>query len=71
MRLHAFLEEWTMQTLIVVRPFGSYRPGDAISEPDEVAFILASEQAGHVVRCTSIGGAVPGNEGTHVQTQEN
>lgn len=59
-----------MQTLIVVRPFGSYRPGDAISEPDEVVLILASEHAEHVVRCTSIGGAVPGNDGAHVQTQE-
>ncbi len=59
-----------MQTLIVVRPFGSYQPGDTINEPDEVALVLASEHAGHVVRCTSIGGAVPGNDGTHVQTQE-
>ena len=59
-----------MQTLIVVRPFGSYQPGDAISESDEVALILASEHAGHVVCCTSIGGAVPGNEGAQVQTQE-
>ena len=59
-----------MQTLIVVRPFGSYRAGDAISEPDEVAHILASEHGGHVVRCTSIGGAVPGDQGAHVQTQE-
>ena len=59
-----------MQTLIVVRPFGSYQPGDAISEPDGVALILASEHAGHVVRCTSIGGAMPGDKGAHVQTQE-
>lgn len=59
-----------MQTLIVVRPFGSYRPGDVISEPDEVALILVSEHAGHVVRCTGIGGAVPENEGAYVQTQE-
>lgn len=70
MRFHGFFEEWTMQTLIVVRPFGLFRPGDAISEPDEVALILASEHTGHVVRCTSIGGAAPENEGAHVQSQE-
>ena len=58
-----------MQNLIVVRPFGPHRPGDAISEPDEVARILASEHAGHVVRCLGIGGAVPGDEGAYVQTQ--
>ena len=60
-----------MQNLIVVRPFGLHRPGDSISEPDEVARILASEHAGHVVRCTGIGGAVPGDESAHVHTQEN
>ncbi len=59
-----------MQTLIVVRPFGSYGPGEVISEPDEVAVILASEHAGYVVRCTGIGGAMPGDAGAHVQTQE-
>lgn len=59
-----------MQNLIVVRPFGPHRPGDAISEPDEVARILASEHAGHVVRCTGIGGAAPDGGSAHVQTQE-
>ena len=39
-----------MQHLIVVRPFGLHRPGDVISDPDEVARVLASEQSGHVVR---------------------
>lgn len=39
-----------MSHLIVVRPFGPHRPGDAIADPDEVARILASEQAGNVVR---------------------
>lgn len=46
-----------MQNLIVVRPFGAHRPGDAISEADEVAHVLASEHAGHVVRCVSPGPA--------------
>ena len=46
-----------MQNLIVVRPFGPHRPGDAIAEPDEAARVLASEHAGHVVRCEGIGGA--------------
>ena len=59
-----------MQNLIVVRPFGPHRPGDSVNEPDEVARILTSEHAGHVVRCLGIGGALPVNEGAHDHTQE-
>jgi hypothetical protein len=47
-------EEHSMQHLIVVRPFGPHRPGDAITDPDEAAGILASEHAGHVVRSTPL-----------------
>lgn len=36
--------------LAVVRPFGSYRIGDLVTDPDEVARLLASEQAASVVR---------------------
>lgn len=36
--------------LAVVRPFGSYRIGDLVTDPAEVARLLASEQAASVVR---------------------
>lgn len=36
--------------LAVVRPFGSYRIGDLVTDPAEVARLLASEQAVSVVR---------------------
>ncbi len=58
-----------MQNLIVVRPFGAHRPGDAISDPDEMARVLESEHAAHVVRCAVPGGPVPADAG-HVQTKE-
>lgn len=41
-----------MQHLIVVRPFGTHRPGDAVTDPDEVAAILAGEHRESVVRIT-------------------
>lgn len=39
-----------MPHLIVVRPFGPHRPGDAVTDPDEVAAILAGEHRDSVVR---------------------
>jgi len=51
-----------MQHLIVVRPFGPHRPGDAVTDPDEAAGILASEHAGHVVRSAPLGDAARAEE---------
>ncbi len=39
-----------MQYLIVVRPSGSYRTGDIVTEEQSVEKVLASENAAHVVR---------------------
>ena len=39
-----------MQHLIVVRPFGPWRVGDVVRDGDEMAAVLASEHADHVVR---------------------
>lgn len=36
--------------LVVVEPFGSYAKGDRVSDPTEVAKILESSNAGHVVK---------------------
>jgi hypothetical protein len=36
--------------LVVVRPFGSYAKGAIITDPKEIASILASEHASKVVR---------------------
>ena len=36
--------------LVTVRPFGTHRKGDVISDPSEIAKILASADAGNVVR---------------------
>ncbi|MBJ9663195.1 hypothetical protein [Burkholderia gladioli] len=35
------------RTLVVVHAFGDYRRGDAITDPREVAAVLASENANH------------------------
>ncbi len=39
-----------MQYLIVVRPFGSYRIGDVVTEEQAIEKILGSEHSAHVVR---------------------
>ena len=39
-----------MQHLIVVRPFGPWKVGNVVSAAADVAEILGSEQAAHVVR---------------------
>ena len=39
-----------MQQLVVVRPFGAWRVGDVVSDQASMERVLASEQAGHVVR---------------------
>ncbi len=36
--------------LVVVQPFGTHAKGDHITDPADIAAILASEYAGHVVR---------------------
>lgn len=36
--------------LVVVRPFGAYEKGAVITDPDEVAAVLAGENAPSVVR---------------------
>ena len=41
------------EALAVVRPFGAYRVGDLVTDPAEVARLLASEQAASVVRIQS------------------
>lgn len=33
--------------LVVVHPFGEYRRGDAIADADEIATVLAGENAHH------------------------
>ena len=33
--------------LVVVHPFGDYRRGDSITDPDAVATVMASENAHH------------------------
>ncbi|WP_186250803.1 hypothetical protein [Burkholderia gladioli] len=35
------------RTLVVVHAFGDYRRGDSITDPREVAAVLASENANH------------------------
>ena len=39
-----------MQHLIVVRPFGSWRIGDVVSEEESMEAILSSEHSENVVR---------------------
>ena len=39
-----------MQYLIVVRPFGSYRIGDVITDEQAIEALLGSEHSAHVVR---------------------
>ncbi len=39
-----------MHYLVVVRPFGSHRVGDVITDESSIKSILASEHAEHVVR---------------------
>lgn len=46
--------------LMTVRPFGAHRKGDVISDPSEVAKILAGEYAGNVVRLAMPPGASTG-----------
>lgn len=41
------------EALAVVRPFGTYRVGDLVTDPAEVARLLASEQSASVVRIQS------------------
>ena len=36
--------------LIVREPFGQYAKGDAITDPDAVEFILASDNASHIIK---------------------
>lgn len=47
--------------LVIVRPFGSYRKGDVVSDPTEIAKILASESTRNVVRIPPV--VVPGSSG--------
>jgi hypothetical protein len=42
--------------LVVVRPFGTYRKGDTITDAKTVSQILASGNAHNVVRVTMQGG---------------
>ena len=42
--------------LVVVRAFGAFAKGDIISDTDMVAMVLASENAGCVVRVMAQGG---------------
>lgn len=39
-----------MQYLVIVRPFGSYRIGDIVTDEPTIEKILSSEHAAHVVR---------------------
>lgn len=39
-----------MQYLVVVRPFGSYRIGDIVTDEQSIERIMSSENAEHVVR---------------------
>lgn len=41
-----------MQYLVVVRPFGSYRTGDVVSDEKAIEQIVGSEHVDHVVRIT-------------------
>lgn len=41
-----------MDVLIVHEPFNGYQKGDQISDANLIAVILASENAGHVVKST-------------------
>ena len=41
-----------MQYLVVVRPFGSYRTGDIVTDEKTMERIVASEHVDHVVRIT-------------------
>ena len=40
-------------SLVVVRAFGPHAVGDAITAPDAVATVLASEHSEHVVKIAS------------------
>jgi hypothetical protein len=46
-------------TLVTVRPFGAHRKGDVISDPSEIATILAGEDAHNVVRVAAPSAAAP------------
>ncbi len=37
------------QHLVVVRPFGDHQKGDLITDPADIASVLASSHADHVV----------------------
>lgn len=39
-----------MQYLVVVRPFGTYRIGDVVTDEKAIEQIVGSEHADHVVR---------------------
>lgn len=39
--------------LVVVQAFGQYAKGDLVTDPVQIATILASAHAGHVVRITA------------------
>lgn len=39
-----------MRVLVVTNPFGDHKRGSRISDPDQIAEILAGEHAHHVVQ---------------------
>lgn len=43
-----------MHYLVVVRPFGSYRIGDVVTDEETIERIMASEHADHVVRVSPL-----------------
>ena len=42
-----------MQYLVVVRPFGSYRIGDIVTDAQSIQKIISCEHADHVVRISA------------------
>ncbi|WP_186122370.1 hypothetical protein [Burkholderia gladioli] len=44
---HTAVQPAADRTLVVVHAFGDYRRGDSITDPSEVAAVLASENANH------------------------
>jgi hypothetical protein len=49
--------------LVVVRPFGTYRAGDRITDAAAMEKVLGSENKAHVVRTASLPGPPPAKEG--------
>lgn len=49
--------------LIVTNAFGEYKPGDRITDADEVAAILASDNSGNVVKTAAAPTPKPAKRG--------